>query len=232
MGYKEVMDESKFCFIICSNNQLFLNECLFYISKIKIPDGYVVENLIIKEAKSMTSGYNEGMKTSNAKYKIYIHQDVFILNRNLLYDMLQIFDSDHNIGMVGVVGSQKMPIDGVMWHGYRKGNLYGFNKNRGIDGSYDYSTYQFNIEDGLLDVVAIDGLFMATSKDLLWREDLFDRWDFYDVSQSFEMKRKGYRIVVPVQNCPWCLHDDMILDFNEYNRYRNICLQEYKEFFS
>ena len=135
MGYKEVMDESKFCFIICSNNQLFLNECLFYISKIKIPDGYVVENLIIKEAKSMTSGYNEGMKTSNAKYKIYIHQDVFILNRNLLYDMLQIFDSDHNIGMVGVVGSQKMPIDGVMWHGYRKGNLYGFNKNRGIDGA-------------------------------------------------------------------------------------------------
>lgn len=231
MRYKIAMDEYKFCFIICSNNKLFLDECLYYISKINVPDGYMVEHLIIKEAKSMTSGYNEGMKNSNAKYKIYLHQDVFILNRNLLYDILQIFNSDQNIGMIGMVGTQKMPIDSVMWHGYRKGNLYGFNEVGGIDDSYDYSAYQFNIEDGLVDVVAIDGLFMATSKDLLWREDLFDRWDFYDVSQSFEMKRKGYRIVVPVQSSPWCLHDDMILDFNEYDKYRKVCLQEYKEFY-
>lgn len=220
------MDNRKFCFIICSNDELYLEECLFYLQKLYIPEGYTVDYLSINHANSMTAGYNEGMKASDAKYKIYIHHDVFILNINLLEDLLKIFTSDDSIGMIGLVGSLAMPVDGVMWHGYRVGGLYG---TTFTDESYD--TYCYNISDGLHDVDAIDGLFMATSKDITWREDLFDQWDFYDISKSFEMSRSGFRVVVPTQNKPWCLHDDGILNLRNYDKYRKICLQEYKEFF-
>ena len=40
---------------------------------------------------------------------------------------------------------------------------------------------------------------MATQYDVPWREDLFDGFDFYDVSQSFEFRKAGYTVGVPVQ---------------------------------
>ena len=75
---------------------------------------------------------------------------------------------------------------------------------------------------------AVDGLLMATSYDIPWRTDLLEGWDFYDVSQSFEFRKKGYKIVVPVQKCPWCLHDDgVILNLWNYDKNRRICMKEY-----
>lgn len=74
-------------------------------------------------------------------------------------------------------------------------------------------------------------LMMVTSKDIIWREDLFEGWDFYDVSQSFEMERAGYKIVVPEQRLPWCLHDNVITNFRNCDKNRRICLKEYPEYF-
>ena len=53
-----------------------------------VPDGYVTDLLTIKEASSMTEGYCEAMSQTDAKYKIYMHQDVLILNRNIIKDLL------------------------------------------------------------------------------------------------------------------------------------------------
>lgn len=203
-----------------------LEECLLYIHRLYVPEGYSVETLSIEDAFSMTSGYNEGMKASDAVYKIYLHQDVRIINRHFLEDILEIFHTDENIGMIGMVGTEKMAIDGMMWHNYRLGALYG---ETSIEKSY--GDYKFSLEDGIYDVEAIDGFLMVTRKDLSWREDLFDGWDFYDVSQSFEMKRAGYRIVVPGQANPWCVHDDGIISLRNYDYYRKKCMKEYREFF-
>lgn len=217
--------ENKFAFILCSNQELYLQECIYYLSKLHIPEGYEIELLSINDARSIAGGYNEGQRTSNARYKIYMHHDVFILNRNFLYDILKIFNSDSNIGMIGMVGALQMPPDGVMWHGYRTGALYetAYKKE-------EYSTYQFQPEDGIHTVEAIDGLMMITSVDLPWREDILDGWDFYDVSHSLEMRRKGYRVVVPEQHNPWCFHDDGILSLQNYDYYRKICMKEYSEY--
>ena len=78
------MNDRQFCFILCVNNDFFVQECLLYISNLIIPDGYTVDIITVTDAESMASGYNEAMQTSNAKYKIYIHQDVFILNEYFL----------------------------------------------------------------------------------------------------------------------------------------------------
>lgn len=216
------MDDKKFQFIICSNNDLFLEECLNYISLLEVPDGYSVDALSIAEAKSMASGYNEGMAASDAKYKIYLHQDVFIIYRKFLYALLDIFHSDDTIGMIGMVGSPKLPECGIMWYGAREGQLYGVNVPE-----KSYTQYEYCLSDGLHEVQAVDGLLIATSRDIPWREDLFDGWDFYDVSQSFEFRRRGLKVVVPEQFNPWCKHDDGFLNYANYNKYRKIFLREY-----
>lgn len=212
------MNQKKFCFILCVNNERYMKECLFYLEHIQIPEGYEMDVLTIKEADSMTSGYNAGMQASDAKYKIYLHQDVFIVNKNFLSDVLDVFQ-DPSIGMLGVVGTPELSEHAVMWYGKRVGRLYANSVvQSGISIMSDSKQY---------DVEAIDGLLMVTQYDVPWREDLFTGWDFYDVSQSFEFRRKGYRVVVPAMVQPWCIHDDGFLDLGNYYDERNKFLKEY-----
>lgn len=219
------MDNKKFCFIICSNSKLHYSECSNYIGRLHIPEGYSVEILEINDAKSMTSGYNEGMKASDAKYKIYMHQDVYIVYPYFLFSILDIFKKDNAIGMIGMVGAKQMSVNGVMWHNPLVGDLYGFEKEKREKNLF--KNYKYNINDGIYEAETIDGLMMITSIDLPWREDLFTGWDFYDASQSFEMRKQGYKIAVPVQKVPWVIHEDGVLNLRNYNKYREVFIREY-----
>ena len=72
----------------------------------------------------MGDGFNEAMQLSDAKYKVFLHQDVFIVYKNFIRDLLWIFDQDKEIGMIGMVGSPVMPAEGVMWADDRIGSLF------------------------------------------------------------------------------------------------------------
>ncbi len=214
-----ILNENKVSFIICTNDNLFFEECVRYINWLEVPEGMKVEILEIQGAKSMTAGYNEGMNSSDAKYKIYMHHDVFIINKYFLYDILAIFRNDSDIGMIGMVGCEKIPENGIMWSEKR----VGLEKKK-----TEWKDYRYQPEDGVREVACVDGLLMATQVDVPWREDLFDGWDFYDISQCCEIRNRGYRIVVPVAKHPWYLHDDkLILSLLDYNKYRKIFCQEY-----
>lgn len=220
------MNNHKFAFIICSNRPLLMEECLYYINHLVIPEGYSIDVLTIQDAVSMASAYNEAMAASDAKYKIYMHQDVYLLNRNFLMDLLAIFQSDPQIGLIGMVGYDSISSDGIMWHAPRCGNLYYANPPipyPALEG-YSYSLEQ----DSYHSVALIDGLLMATAYDLPWDSVLLTGWDFYDAFQSIHFLQKGYRIAVPSQRHPWCLHDSG--PFNNmvhYNQYLQIFRQHY-----
>lgn len=215
------MNDKKFCFIMCSNNKQYEYESMLYINDLKTPDGYIVDHIIIHDAISMTSGYNKAMKSSDAKYKIYLHQDVFILNKNFLFDLLYYF-SDKSTGMIGMAGSPKFPKNCTMWYGYRIGIFYSNNIYSSCYNELQKVTVPTNVE-------AIDGFLMATQYDLSWREDLFNGWDFYDVSQSFEFRKAGYNIIIPPADTPWCFHDDGIMNLTNYNKNRKLFREYYKD---
>ena len=215
------MNGKKFCFIMCSNNKQYEDESMLYINDLKTPDGYIVDHIIIHDAISMTSGYNKAMKSSDAKYKIYLHQDVFILNKNFLFDLLYYF-SDKSTGMIGMAGSPKFPKNCTMWYGYRIGIFYSNNIYSSCYNELQKVTVPTNVE-------AIDGFLMATQYDLSWREDLFNGWDFYDVSQSFEFRKAGYNIIIPPADTPWCFHDDGIMNLTNYNKNRKLFREYYKD---
>ena len=221
------MNEHKFCFIICSNDELYLNECLHYINHLNIPDNYELDLLTISDASSMTSGYQEAMEYSDAKYKIYMHHDVFILNKNFLTDILNIFQSDNQIGLIGMVGYESISPNGIMWHAPRKGDIY---KKKNISYYPPLSKYKYSlIKDGYTCVAEIDGLLMATSVDLPWNTEELKHWDFYDAFHSINFLENGYKIIVPTQKHPWVFHDDnVILNMFNYDKYRQLFLTKYK----
>lgn len=220
------MNDRKISFIICCNDEFYMQECRLYLSELMVPKGYEVDILEVAEARSMAAGCNEGMQQSDAKYKIYMHQDVFITNKNFLADILQIFQSDKNIGMIGLVGTPYMSCEGTMWRGVRFGGFYKLEEM--IEKNLVYKF--FPLKSGYMEMEAVDGLLIATQYDIPWREDIFQKWDFYDVSQSFEFRRAGYKVVVPGQDPEWYIHDCGVVNLNNYNKEREKFLSAYPEY--
>ena len=123
--------------------------------------------------------------------------------------------------MVGMVGSPVLPPNAVMWSGKRVGKLYYCHNLSAEQAMLDEAEFPYQ------EVDAIDGLLMATQADVTWREDLFRGWDFYDISQSMEFRRRGYKIVVPATETPWCIHDDGLLNYKNYFHWQEVFLKEY-----
>ena len=64
------MNDRKFAFIICTNDSLLLEECVHYLDRLDVPEGYETELLTIPDGESIASAYNEAMRASDARYKI------------------------------------------------------------------------------------------------------------------------------------------------------------------
>ena len=153
---------------------------------------------------------------SKSKYKVYMHQDTFIVNKNFIYDLLNIF-KDENVGMFGACGCSKLPKDAVWWNDENiKGKIY-----QNVSETMLLDDFEVKGIDEDRRVEAIDGVVMVTQYDIPWREDIFDGWHFYDLSQCVEFRRKGYDVIVPYQKEPWFLHDCGFVSVdNGYEKYR------------
>jgi glycosyltransferase involved in cell wall biosynthesis len=207
------------------NDDKVYSETLKYIKNLSIPKGYKIEILNIKGASSITSGYNNLMKKTDAKYKVYLHQDTFVINKNFISDVINIFEKYPNIGMLGVAGSEIMPTDGKWYNSnHEHGYINVYDNHKGNMGLYKINDFDGDFKE----LLVIDGLIMITQYDVTWREDLFTGWHYYDVSQSLEFQRAGYKVAIPKQDKPWCIHDCGIPDIsNGFEEYRKIFLNEY-----
>lgn len=101
-----MVNEKKIAFIVCVNNEQYFNECVWYINRLIIPENVSIDIIGIREAESMCAAYQAGMVSSDAKYKIYLHQDVMIRNSHFLEDIIKLFDENPRIGMLGMIGER------------------------------------------------------------------------------------------------------------------------------
>ncbi len=216
--------KKKISFIICTNNDRMLDECGYYIDRLVVPEGKSIDIIPVRDAYSICGGYNIGMAQSDAEYKIYIHQDVFILNEYFLVEMLKAFESDHEYGLLGVIGCDRIPTNASCWNSWNIGTTYS------VDSEAKKISRLKHIEGLVCQAEAIDGMIMMTRKDILWREDIFDGWDFYDISQSLEFQRYGYKVGVIMQDKPWCVHDCGLSKLVRYDHYREIFCNNYDGF--
>lgn len=217
------MNEKKICFIMCVNNDEMEQECLKYLNRLQIPEGYEIDQISVREAGCMTEGYEAAMESSDAKYKVYMHQDVMLVNPHLIQDLLMVFQNSE-IGMIGMIGAPELCNTGVMWEGERVGRIYTSNILNSGEAQVGVTQAPWQ------EVETVDGLFMATQYDLPWREDLFRGWDFYDAAQSLEFRKAEYKVVVPYMDQPWCIHDDGMIHLDDYFKWHKIFMDEYQDY--
>lgn len=216
------MDTKKIAFITCVNNWQEYEEALYYINRLNVPEGYTTETIHVEEAPGMAAGYNAAMMESDAKYKVYLHQDVFLVYPDFIAEMLAVFESDADIGILGCIGCDNLPLHAQAVTAWNVGRVC----HNCIPACME--RYQ-NADKMPVFVEALDGLILATQYDVTWREDLFDGWDFYDVSQCFEMRRAGYRAAVPYQEHIWCYHDNTYSKMGNYQKYCGRFVDEYQD---
>lgn len=221
------MNEKKICFIIYGYDKQYQKECVKYIGQLRRPEKYEIDILSMCEEKgefqSAACWYHEKMKQSDAKYKIYLRQEVFLINRNCLFDLLEIFEADSAVGMIGVIGSRKLHSNGDLINSWDSGRMRIWDLNDEVETSFDANKITIEVE-------AVNGFFMATQYDLQWREDLFDGECFYDAAQALEFRRKGYKIVLPYQKEIWCLYDQGYNNWEKYDEYRERFCHEYSDY--
>ena len=219
-------------FIICTNDTLWFSECEKYIQKLHIPDGMNIHIIPVWNASSMCNGYNTGMKQGNAKYKVYLHQDIFIINLNFITDILHIFKTNPQIGLIGLIGADEVKKQKVSWGFWDYGiTLACSGLSERIVPPHNAQHPTNGITSGFYqETDCVDGMLIATQYDIPWREDIFKEWDLYDRSICMEFRRQGYLTVVPRQEHPWCIHDcgpsslynwkdNMVLFMNTYSDY-------------
>lgn len=214
------MDENKIAFISCVNNEKQYNEALYCISKLQVPPGFNVQCVAVRGAISMAAGYNTGMLETDAKYKVYMHQDVDIVCKDFIEKLLCIFNSDKDIGAIGMVGCTRATSQKSWWE--LPENIYGCVYQTDLLGKvkphlegrpWVNKVAGNGSPSGICkEVKLVDGLLIATAYDVPWRADIFHMFHFYDVSQSCEFIRRKMKVVVPGQRepdgteQPWCMH--------------------------
>lgn len=211
-------NSNKISFIICVNDETYYEECLFYIERLHVPEGFTLDVFPVRQAFSIYQGYNQAMQASDAKYKIYMHQDVFLVYQDILLEFLKLFKEHPEIGMAGLLGCQRLPKDRYFYKAWDCGNVLGCSEKRGFHNELGKEAAK---------VIAVDGMFMMTQYDVPWREDVLNGWDFYDFSQSLEFLYRGYEVWVPAQKEPWCIHDCGYLTLNTYDERQNQFLKVY-----
>lgn len=199
-------DPNMLAIIFCSNDESYAAECRTYLDYLALPKGMMGEIIEINGAPGMAAGYSFAMRSTAAKYKLYIHHDTMLLDPELLKKTIRIFKEEENCGMLGVFGTTRLPESG-----------------RWAQSSYEDSVLTL-YQDAILNILppkdaellrvrpaeAIDGAFLATSTDVPWRMDLFDGWHFYDISQCFEIKKAGYGLRLVEDSTPWILHESTL----------------------
>ena len=216
----------KIAFISAVNDEEIYEEALYYLKRLQVPEHVQIEVIPVHGAKSMTEAYNQGMKQTDANIKIYMHQDAMLVNPYILYEICSIFE-DKQVGMIGVAGAEHIPDNGIWWNAKPEEihmNLY---QDAVLANEYSLKN---TFSEEYKEVEALDGVLLATQYDIPWRDDLFQNWHFYDLSQCQEFKKNQYKVVVARQNYTWCVHTGK---YNvslpaEYEEAKNIFLKEYR----
>ncbi len=190
------MDKDQIAFIICADDEQCYSECVRYIQDLTVPEGFGTDIIGIWEADTVPAGYQAGMCESNAKYKVYLRQDSFILNKDFITDMLKIFQEDEEVGMLGVIGASGRDAGDSGPRRWDVGRAALYNGRATVDAAYIQARDQ-----GYTEVRWINDLLMATQYDMPWRDGSSGGCE---ILHAEEMQRQGYKVVVPYQDAPWC----------------------------
>ena len=206
------MDEKKIAIIIHKTDENFFSGLLESLEQLEVPEGYDAEVLPV-EGEEKFFAYDYAMNQSDAKYKIYIDEKISVRQKNILSDLLKIFQADEKIGVIGTSGAIEISTHGICFDSAKRcGKIFlGANKVAKDWGG---------VEKDFREVESADEFFIATQKDISWRQDLFKK-SFGVSAQCSEFRRQGYKCVVAKQKKPalWLREEKFFYDEQDRNNF-------------
>ncbi|MBR3205737.1 MAG: glycosyltransferase family protein, partial [Bacillus sp. (in: Bacteria)] len=152
------MSNPTILFVLCVNDESMFQACFRQLASLPAPHGYHVEVLPIRHASSMTSAYNEAI-THPAQFKIYLHQDTLIVKQHMLLELIPLFLQNPSLGMVGVIGAESVPDNGIWWESADcRGKVIEYRHDTYQLLSFERGRQQPEVQD-YIKAAAIDGLF-------------------------------------------------------------------------
>ena len=201
------MDENKIEIIIFMTGAQSSEELKRMLTELNVPSGIKPSAQLLGN-DNIRQVFNKAMKSSDAKYKIYMDDRTSILNRNILVELIDIFQSDASIGAIGCAGAIELSTSGNAPMSLKRCGkiLIGNGKTQFTWGEIN-ARWQ--------EVEATDGFMLATQYDVEWREDLFEANSYVTESQCLEFRRRGYKCVVARQAEPWLWYKSDSMPFHE-----------------
>lgn len=198
---ERILDKKKICIVVNVSHIELSDITLQSLNKLKVPVGFTVEVCTIEAEQNFAKAYNQAIKDSDAQYKVYLREGVEILNENLLAELIELFEYDYKVGIVGVSGAEYIPVNcNINTTRKKYGMVYNKKERKLVNWR--------KMDTKAKCVAALDDWFLATQYDIVWREDLFLDEEYLNLSQCTEFKRKGYEALVVAQDKPWIGVDD------------------------
>ena len=210
------MDRRKIAVLVRKADQARYDFCMVSLQNAEWPKGYAVEYFVIDAARPYAAQVNKILAETDAKYKIYINDDVCLVCKQAIREMLAIFQ-DEEIAMLGIFGSQSLPVSGNPFDSsYKCGAVY-------LPTEGDLSEVRFGeATAAVVDVRCLLPSFFATQRDIPWDEYSYKRQYYAVLEHSCAMRRSGGRVVVSMLAEIWCAYQvpGVSLDVDEGERKR------------
>lgn len=180
--------------IICSRQKHLSQSCA---DNMRDTVGCEYELICIDNSEkrlSIFEAYNLGLKKAVYDLVCFQHDDAIYLTENWGNVIIEIFNSNQNIGVLGVAGSRsKSTLPSVWWHCPPEHKI--INIVQLFPNNLSEHWFQgFSANSNLVEVTVCDGVFfvMKKSTDISF-DETFTGFHNYDIDISLQFKQKGYR---------------------------------------
>ena len=160
------------------------------------------------------SAYNIGVAKARGEIAVFVHEDVFFMERGWGQVLERKFAADSSIGLIGVAGTQYLCKDKMSWAHAGRPFIRGRVVHE-LDNGAKFMLTVFSWDKSDAEVVAVDGLFFAVRRELFDRlrfdEKTFDGFHFYDLDISMQVRRTHRLIVtwdILLKHCSGGTSDD------------------------
>jgi hypothetical protein len=164
---------------------------------------YEIIKIINPSLMGICAAYNLGSKKANFNYLCFVHDDIFFDDFNWGNKIIEHFENNKDLGLLGVAGSSYKPLIPSGWSFPQDNRLIYMNLTQPKE------TYNSNVESNLIKfinkktyvpVATIDGCFMVTLKSIYeetkFDEQLFKKYHCYDIDFSIAIGKKYIVAVV------------------------------------
>ena len=201
------MNEKGIAILVWKRNEEHYANCIEGLRQLQYPAGYEVQVYTLTDQDTFTKQCSSVLAESDAKYKIYLSDEMRITALTFVQDMLNIF-ADGTIGMIGFFGSTELPLSANIMDAPNKyGSVF-----MPAGGVLEEMRFGEGTADVIADVRAILPSLFVTQYDVPW--DANYTGQYYAVQeQCRNFTRRGYRVVVPIVETPFCGYQSEEISF-------------------